>query len=70
MFELMRDDQKFNFDFQEFSTILIKSLNKIEETKGKVSASMLIHSDGKCKMTLWHSSELKNIQIVSLDFNQ
>ncbi len=29
VFEIMRDDQKFNFDFQEFATVLIKSLNKI-----------------------------------------
>lgn len=70
LFWIMREDQKLSFDFQEFTTILIKSLNKVEETKGKVNGSLLVYSDGKCKLTIWHSSEYKNVQIISLDFSQ
>jgi len=71
MFGILREEQKLNFDFQEFTTVLIKSLNKIEEEKnGKVSATLLIYSDGKCKLTIWHCSEYKNVQVISLDFGQ
>ena len=49
---------------------MIKSLNKIEESKGKVNATLLVYSDGKCRLTIWHCSEYKNVQVISLDFGQ
>ena len=70
MFGLLRDEQKLNFDFQDFPTVLIKSLNKIEETKGKMNATLMVYSDGKCKLTIWHCSEYKSIEVISLDFGQ
>lgn len=70
MFGIMRDEQKLGFDFQELPTVLIKSLNKIEESKGKVNATLLVYSDGKCRLTIWHCSEYKNVQVISLDLGQ
>jgi hypothetical protein len=45
-------------------------LNKIEESKKKLNAGLLIYSDGKSKLCLNYSSEFKNIEILHLDLNQ
>jgi len=66
----MKREQKLTISLQELPTIIIKCLNKIEESKKKVSAEMLIHSDGKSKLSLNYSSEFKNIEILHLELNQ
>lgn len=55
---------------QELPTIIIKCLNRIEEEKKKLSAGLLVYSDGKSRLCLSYCSEFKNIEILHLDLNQ
>jgi hypothetical protein len=55
---------------QELPTIIIKCLNKIEESKRKLNAGLLVYSDGKSRLCLNYTSEFKNIEILHLDLNQ
>lgn len=57
-------------NLQNLPTTIIKCLNRIEEAKKKLSADLLIYSDGKSKLSLSYSSEFKNIEILHLDLNQ
>jgi hypothetical protein len=66
----MRKEQRLNISLQELPTIIIKCLNKIEEAQKKLNAELLIHSDGKSKLSLSYSSEFKNIEILRLELNQ
>jgi len=58
---MMKKAQKLNMNLQELPTIIIKCLNRIEEAKKKLNADLLIHSDGKSKLSLNYTSEFKNI---------
>lgn len=55
-FGLLRKEQKLSVGLQELPTIIIKCLNKIEESKRKLNAGLLVYSDGKSRLCLNYTS--------------
>ena len=76
-FERMRSQQGLCNEFQDLGTIIIKSMNKIEEERGRyfvkllrLNAGLVVGSDGKTTLTITQTSEFKNIEVIQLEFVQ
>lgn len=66
----MRKEQGLEFELQDLPTVLMKCLNKARGDGERLTAGLLVHSDGKSRLRLSQASEFKNVEVLHLDLNQ
>jgi|JI6StandDraft_1071083.scaffolds.fasta_scaffold05551_4 hypothetical protein len=73
----MRGKQQLTTEFVQFTTVLMKCMNKLVESDSKyslayrrISATLSMYADGKSELSVAQSSEYKNIEVFRLELKE